>query len=504
MNYFQRIKIFFLISFIFTSSIEAKDTPSAIIEGLFHSTKKADTIQLQYFQYYFFSLDKQHGRIFTCIAHNGKFKFRLTGISRIGYFKLNLSTIFENHKLLDLYLLEAGDSVFINATNPIIIFSGKGSEKFQCRYTADTVQIEEHTEEETRRVSDGSPLRTADNLFDYELMGKKRLDSLLAERLSIVEKFHEKVPPGIITLLKTDYIGDYYFNFFYRMRLIFHMDPDTIVSQKAMFRFYSNFFKNFTADTSDPETKIKSRSYVDFLLQKVKLEAMLVKSGYKTPFKDYEFGTLYHLIEDNYGALIRERLLASAFEGLFTSVDSVDEYLPHAIAQVNDPYFKEMLLVLATTKLRGSNAYPFHLENQFGQIVKLSDFKGKIVVVHFWYTGCGACSLLGVGLKKVSHDFKGNKNLVFLTINIDKDIRVWKESLKKGLYTSGDEINLNTGSMGDEHPLIRYYQITAFPELFIIDRRGKIFSTHPQWPWNANPEKVKQFESQLNDALQDG
>jgi peroxiredoxin len=504
MNYIQRIKIFFLLSITFFERVEAKDNPSAIIEGVFHSTDKIDTIQLQYFQYYFFSLDKQHGRIFTCIAHNGKFKFRLTGISSLGYFKLNLSTIHKNNKLLDLYLLEAGDSVFVNATNPIILFSGRGSEKFQCRYTADTVQIEEHTEEEIQSVSDGRALRTTDNLFEYSLIGKKRLDSLLAERLSIVEKFNAKISPGIIAQLKTDYIGDYYFNFFYRARLIFHMDPDTSASKIAMFRFYNKFLKDFTVDISDSKTITKSRSYVDFLLSREKLEATLISSGYKTPIRDYKFGTLYNLITEKYTGSIREKMLTSAFEELFTVVDSVDEYLPVALTIVKEHYFKEVLQTLATTKLKGSKVYPFHLKDQFGKTVRLSDFKGKIVIIHFWYTGCGACRLLGIGLQKVSHDLSANRQLVFLTVNIDKDLREWKESLKKGIYTSPEEINLNTGPLGDDHPFIKYYQITSFPELFIIDRNGKIFSTHPQWPWNANTEKVRIFEAQLNDALQKG
>ena len=49
----------------------------------------------------------------------------------------------------------------------------------------------------------------------------------------------------------------------------------------------------------------------------------------------------------------------------------------------------------------GDKAPAFSLEDQQGKTVKLADFKGKVIVLDFWYRGCGWCIMAMPQIKEV-------------------------------------------------------------------------------------------------------
>lgn len=119
----------------------------------------------------------------------------------------------------------------------------------------------------------------------------------------------------------------------------------------------------------------------------------------------------------------------------------------------------------------------YELINSHGDSIKISDFNGKVVFLDFWFTGCAGCKLFYANvLKHVKEDFKDEKDVVFLSISIDKDEDKWLESVASGAYTDGTVVNLYTGDKGAKHPLIASLQIKSYPGLFILDREGKVFN----------------------------
>ena len=76
------------------------------------------------------------------------------------------------------------------------------------------------------------------------------------------------------------------------------------------------------------------------------------------------------------------------------------------------------------TSLSSANpAAPFELENQFGQPVKLSDHRGKVVLLTFLYTNCpDVCPITASHIKE-TYDLLGGSvdSVAFLAVSVDPE-----------------------------------------------------------------------------------
>jgi len=112
-----------------------------------------------------------------------------------------------------------------------------------------------------------------------------------------------------------------------------------------------------------------------------------------------------------------------------------------------------------------------------GKDVNLATYKGKVVVLDFWFTGCLNCmQFYSSSLSKAEKQFANNKDVVFISVCIDKDKDKWLASIEKGKYTSKRSINVYTCGFGDQDEIIKQYNISSYPQPIIIDKKGKIVS----------------------------
>jgi cytochrome oxidase Cu insertion factor (SCO1/SenC/PrrC family) len=136
-----------------------------------------------------------------------------------------------------------------------------------------------------------------------------------------------------------------------------------------------------------------------------------------------------------------------------------------------------LLIELSSALKVGSPAYPFTLPDSTGKMVSLKDFTGKLVIVDCWFTGCAACAELAKVIDdQVLPKYIDNKNVVFVSVCVDKTVEKWKTSLKSGEYTNAKSINLFTEGLALNHPFIKNYQFHGFPQLLLIDKKGNIFT----------------------------
>ena len=99
-----------------------------------------------------------------------------------------------------------------------------------------------------------------------------------------------------------------------------------------------------------------------------------------------------------------------------------------------------------------------------GKEWKLSDLKGKVVVMDFWYRGCGWCMYAMPQVRQLSVDYK-DKPVVFFGMNTDQ-----KEDDAKFVVKEFDL----------KYPIIKAtgipekYGVQGFPTLVIVDQNGKV------------------------------
>lgn len=134
--------------------------------------------------------------------------------------------------------------------------------------------------------------------------------------------------------------------------------------------------------------------------------------------------------------------------------------------------------------------------DSLGQKKFISDFKGKVMVLDFWFNRCYGCALITPQLNDIKECFEG-KDVTFVSINIDKNKETWLSGI--GKFAPLNAVHLNTFFKGNNHPMIKYFQITALPTLVIIDKQGRIFSSRATRPYQQD-SKGKLME-EIEEAL---
>jgi thiol-disulfide isomerase/thioredoxin len=112
-------------------------------------------------------------------------------------------------------------------------------------------------------------------------------------------------------------------------------------------------------------------------------------------------------------------------------------------------------------------APPFSVQSLEGRAVRLSDFKGRAVVLDFWATWCGPCRASMPHLNTMQERY-GERGLVVLGLSVDDlEPRVVRR------YADRLRIKFRL-AMADERILGLYGPIRSIPTTFFINRRGEV------------------------------
>lgn len=96
------------------------------------------------------------------------------------------------------------------------------------------------------------------------------------------------------------------------------------------------------------------------------------------------------------------------------------------------------------------------------------DFKGKILVLDFWASWCGPCRQEIPNLKEDYKEFS-NKDVVFLSVSIDKDGAAWRKAMKE---ENMPWTQVNAPKAGKD--VMKQYQFSGIPYILVIDKEGRI------------------------------
>ncbi len=126
------------------------------------------------------------------------------------------------------------------------------------------------------------------------------------------------------------------------------------------------------------------------------------------------------------------------------------------------------VLVGCTNKSGQSNgtASDFSLQDMSGKTVKLSDYKGKVVLLEFWATWCPPCRASVPGLEKLHNAYK-DKGLVVLAVSMDQG--GW-DVVQSFVAEYGITYTVLKGT--DE--VSEKYQVRNIPMLLVLNKEGKI------------------------------
>lgn len=112
----------------------------------------------------------------------------------------------------------------------------------------------------------------------------------------------------------------------------------------------------------------------------------------------------------------------------------------------------------------------FTLSDSTGAPVRLSDYKGKVVLLNFWATWCHGCKLEIPWFMEFERQYK-DSGLAVIGVSMDDD--GWK-SVKPFL----EQKKLNYTVVIGNEDLAKQYGLASMPMTVLIDREGKIAALH--------------------------
>jgi len=121
----------------------------------------------------------------------------------------------------------------------------------------------------------------------------------------------------------------------------------------------------------------------------------------------------------------------------------------------------------------GATAPDFEQSTPDGKPVKLSDFKGKYVLLDFWASWCSPCRAENPNVVKAYNQYN-EKGFTVLGVSLDNEKA--KEAWIKAIEKDGLKWTNVSDLKGWQNAVAELYSVQAVPQNFLIDPQGKIIA----------------------------
>lgn len=118
-------------------------------------------------------------------------------------------------------------------------------------------------------------------------------------------------------------------------------------------------------------------------------------------------------------------------------------------------------------EIQAQKSVNFELYSLDGKLVKLSDYKGKVVIIDFWATWCPPCRKSIPDLISLKNELK-DKPFEIIGISLDRET-------KKDVVPYANNVGINYPVVYYNNQVIETFGgVDAIPTFFIVDKNGKV------------------------------
>ncbi|MEO1438590.1 MAG: TlpA disulfide reductase family protein [Bacteroidota bacterium] len=213
--------------------------------------------------------------------------------------------------------------------------------------------------------------------------------------------------------------------------------------------------------------------------------------------QDQNFGhALYQDANRHFSGIVLEHVKANAY---YTAIkrkqhswyeQEIDRFIQYSTATRYRSIIQKALEGSKELEL-GDLAPDFALTDVNGRVVRLSDFRGKVVYIDFWASWCPPCVQEFPYSKSLMRQFS-TEDVVFVYISLDRNLPSWKTYVKnndlKGVQLFAAQVY--------ESDVVKQYNVKGLPSYFIIDAQGRI--TESRAPRPSEPRAAAAIRSAVN------
>jgi thiol-disulfide isomerase/thioredoxin len=169
------------------------------------------------------------------------------------------------------------------------------------------------------------------------------------------------------------------------------------------------------------------------------------------------------------------RLMAEAFKKSYPDSPfgtSVEKQYQQIVAGYEE--YKNYQVNGGKSTIGSEKAPEISLPNPDGKIMKLSELKGKYVLVDFWASWCTPCRRENPNVVKMYDKYK-SKGFEIFSVSLDKDKEAWKRAIQsdnlKWKYHVSDLKQWDSS-------VIPLYGIESIPYTILLDPKGNVVATN--------------------------